>query len=152
MSKKRQREEEKRLEAVLDALLPDVESLSEPEVDRLHEDGACDLADIRRRLHTMANEVAAGHRRAGHAAPKALTAFAEAMDDSPRLPRDPAAALAKAARFVKALGQAVVPPVGGLRVVEAYRKGDAELTERDRAALDEAADTLRQEPEKNDKG
>ena len=73
------------------------------------------------------------------------------MDDSPRLPRDPAAALAKAARFVKALGQAVVPPVGGLRVVEAYRKGDAELTERDRAALDEAADTLRQELERDDK-
>lgn len=150
MAKKRQREEEKRLEAVLDALLPDVENLSDADVDHLIAESACDVSAIRRRLHTMANDAAANHRRAGHAAPKALVAFADAMDDSPKLPRDPAAALAKALHFVKALGQAVVPPIGGLHVVEAYRKGDVELTDHDRAVLDEAADALRRELEGDD--
>jgi len=35
----------------------------------------CDLPAIRKRLQVTANDVAASHRRAGHAAPKALTAF-----------------------------------------------------------------------------
>lgn len=151
MSKKRQREEARKLEAILDALLPDVENLSEDEVDRLVTESQCDLPAIRKRLQVTANDVAASHRRAGHAAPKALTAFAEAMDDSPKLPRDPAAALAKAARFVEALGRVVLPLTGGFRPVEAYRKGDAELTARDRALLDEATDALRRELEGNDK-
>lgn len=147
MSKKRQREEAKRLEAMLNALLPDVENLSDEEVDRLIIESGCDLPTIRKKLHATATEVAASYRRQSHAAPKALVAFADAMDDSRKLPRDPAAAIAKAVRFVEALGQRLLPPVGGLTIREAYRKGDAELSERDRAVLDEAADALRKELE-----
>jgi hypothetical protein len=145
MSKKRQREEAQRLDALLESLLPDLEQLSQADVDRLVVESGCDLPATRRQLRTTANEISASYRRKGQPAPRALTAFADAMDDSSKLPQNAAAALAKAARLVEALGNKLMPPLEGLRIIEAYRMSDRELSERDREVLDNASAELRRE-------
>ncbi len=143
MSKDDQRKDAQRLEELMGALLPDIEEMPREEVDALLAESGCDLRAIRESLHTTATELAASYRRNGQAAPKALVAFAEAMDDRPILPRDPKAAEAKAAGWIRQLGQAFRVPAGQARVLEAYRKGEADLSDRDRKTLDGAAAKLR---------
>ncbi|MEX1245269.1 MAG: hypothetical protein WEB59_07135 [Thermoanaerobaculia bacterium] len=143
MVKKDEKEDEQRLKNAVGALLPDIEEMSREDIDSLLEESGCDLTEIRRTLHATAAEIAANYRRNGKAAPVALVAFAEAMDDSPLLPRDPKAAEAKAAGWIRQLGRALPLPAGQAQVLEAYRKGEADLSDRDRRILDAAAAELR---------
>jgi hypothetical protein len=143
VSKNDRRKEAQRAEELLAALLPDVEQMSREEVDSLFTESGCDLQAIRKSLNVTATEIAASYRRKGQPAPKALVAFAEAMDDRPILPREPKAAEAKAAVWIRQLGQVFQVPAGQGRVLEAYRKGEADLSDRDRKTLDGAAEKLR---------
>jgi len=143
MSKNDHKKDAQLLEELMGAILPDVEEMSREEVDSLLAESGCDLRAIRKSLHTAASELAASCRRNGQAAPKTLVAFAEAMDDSPILPRDPKAAEVKAVGWIRQLGQVFHVPAGQARVLEAYRKGEADLSDRDRVTLDGAAAKLR---------
>lgn len=143
MPKKDERKDAQRLEELMDALLPNIEEMSQEDVDSLLAESGCDLQTIRKTLHATATEIAANYRRLGQAAPKALVVFAEAMDDRPILPSDPKAAEAKAAGWIRQLGQALRLPAGQPRILEAYRKGETDLSDRDRQTLDAATATLR---------
>ena len=143
MSKNDQKKDSQRLEGLMAALLPDIEKMPLEEVDSLLAESGCDLRAIRKSLHTTATDLAASYRRNGQAAPKALVTFAEAMDDRPNLPRDSKAAEAKAAGLIRQLGQVFRVPAGQPRILEAYRKGEGDLSDRDRATLDGAAAKLK---------
>lgn len=144
MSKKSEDKKEKqKLEALLDALMPNVEEMTDEEVRVLLAEGE-DLRPLRANLHTMAMEQAAAYRRHGHVAPKALTRFAEAMDDGPGLPADPAAAESKALRWIRSLETpGTAPAADAIRLLKAARKGDKELSERDKGHVDAAAARLK---------
>lgn len=152
MSKKEEEKEARRLEELLDAILPNVEELSSEEVDAVLADDGDLLRETRAALRDSALELAAAHRSRGHAAPKALTRFAEAMDDRPNLSADPAAAESKAMSLMRSLAAKITSPLGQLQLLEAYRKGDEEFSQRDRELLDAATARLKKKLERDGSG
>lgn len=138
MSKEKKRERD-RLRQIIDNLQVDPVSASIEDIDEVL-DGE-DVTQLRARLFRRARELATAQRKQHVPVSRALQKFLDAMNDGPSLPADPNDA------FTKAVDQLKMPTAVSLgsapRQVEAYRKGDKELTEKDKSILKDAAERLR---------
>lgn len=137
MSKEKKRERD-RLRQIIDNLQVDPVSASIEDIDEaLDGEG---VTQLRARLFQRARELAAAQRKQRVPVSRALQKFLDAMNDGPSLPADPNDA------FTKAVDQLKMPTAVSLgsspRQVEAYRKGDKQLTEKDKSILKDAAERL----------
>ena len=141
MSKEKKRERD-RLRAIIDNLQVDPAVAPIEDIDETLEEK--DITKLRARLHQRARDIASAQWKQQISASRALQKFMDAMNDGPSLPADPSDAFAKA---VEELSMFSMPPAVSLAStppqVEKYRKGDKELTEKDKTILKDAAERLR---------
>lgn len=130
----------------MQSLFPDDTSTSDQEVSAFLDAAGCDLDQLRARLIEAAQGFGAAERREQRAAPPYLKDLVDSLRQSASLPRNPLAAASRAKEWLTGLMQQVPAP-GALRIVEAYRKDDGDLTEEDKKALDAIGDELRREVE-----
>lgn len=141
MTKKRDSEEFKRIDAAYDAFYNELASMPIEDVRRALAEAGIDRALLRERLHARANEIARAHRASGHAASHVLTRLLDQTSSASTLPADPKRASDKARQYVRNLF------AGGLsgpqaQVVGAFR-GQGDLTDRDKETIDEIDAELR---------
>ena len=138
MSKEKKRERD-RLRAIIDNLQVDAATAPIEDIDEALDEK--DISKLRARLHQRARDIATAQRKQQIPVSRALQKFLDAMNDGPSLPADPSDA------FTKAVEQFSMPSAVSLgstpRQVEAYRKGDKDLTEKDKTILKDAAERLR---------
>jgi hypothetical protein len=144
-------DEANKLDALVQTLFPDDATVSDQEVSAFLDAMKSDVEGLRARLIAVTRGFAAAERREQRAAPPHLRGVVESLENSGSLPRNPAAAASRAKEWLTGLMQTGSFP-DTLRVVEAYRKSDADLTEADKKALDRLADELRGEIEDDGKG
>ncbi len=138
MSKEKKRERD-RLRNIIDNLQVDPVTAPIDDIDDVLDNK--DISKLRGRLHQRAREIASAQRKQKIPVSRALQKFIDAMNDGPSLPADPKDA------FTKAVEQFSMPAAVSLgstpRQVEAYRKGEKDLTEKDKTILKDAAERLR---------
>ena len=138
MSKEKKRERD-RLRTIIDNLQVDPATAPISDIDEALEEK--DITKLRARLHHRARDIASAQWKQQIPVSRALQKFMDAMNDGPSLPADPSDA------FTKAVEEFSMPPAVSLGStppqVEAYRKGDKELTEKDKTILKDAAERLR---------
>ncbi len=132
---KKSNPDEKRHEDLFHDLHGELDHMTEEDLDRLLSDAGVDVAESQRKVARLADELAAAFRAQNRPAPKFLVNLARAMrGDAP-------ASFADAKRQHEAwaadLGRSTSSG-GPVRIVAAARrKGDAELSDADRALLEE---------------
>jgi hypothetical protein len=138
MSKEKKRERD-RLRTIIDNLQVDPVNAPIEDIEEALDEK--DITKLRARLHQRARDIAGSQRKQRIPVSRALQKFMDAMNDGPSLPADPSDA------FTKAVEQLSMPPAVSLgstpRQVEAYRKGNKDLTEKDKTILKDAAERLR---------
>lgn len=143
-------DEANKLDALVQTLFPDDATVSEQEVSAFLGALGSNVEGLRARLIEAARAFAASERREQRAAPPYLRDVVESLENSGSLPRSSTAAASRAKEWLIGLMQPGSCP-RTLRVVEAYRKGDADLTEKDKETLDKLAEELRREIEDDGK-
>ncbi len=146
----RRDDEANRLDALVRSLFPDDATATDQEVSAFLEAMNSDVEGLRTRLVEAARELGAAERREQRSAPPYLRDVVTSLENAGSLPRELGAAASRAKEWLKGLMQPVSAP-GHLTILEAYRKGDADLTEKDKETLDELADELRRKVEDDDK-
>lgn len=141
MSRKRDRENLDRIEAVYSALYNEIGEVSIDEVRRSLAEAGIDRGELRERLNERAKDLARAKRRESYGASPALMRLIEQTSDATTLPADPKRALEKAKRY---LTDVFTPSGAGQQpqVVGAFR-GGGELSERDKEIIDEIDADLR---------
>jgi hypothetical protein len=138
MSKEKKRERD-RLRQIIDSLQVDPATAPIEDIDEAL--AGEDVTRLRTRLFQQAHEIATAQRRQGIPVSRALQKFIDSMNDGPALPAD------RNDAFTKAVEQFAMPAAVSLgstpRQLEAYRKGDKDLTEKDKTILKDAAERLR---------
>lgn len=138
MSKEKKRERD-RLRQIIDSLQVDPATAPIEDIDDAL-DGE-DITKLRRRLLQQAREIATAQRKKQIPVSRALQKFIDAMNDGPTLPADSSDA------FTKAVEHFTMPPAVSLgstpRQLGAMRKGNEDLTEKDKTILKDAAERLR---------
>jgi len=149
MSKKRDKEQLDRINATYDALFNDGDDMPIEEVRRALADAGIDRVALREALNARAKEIARASWAKGAAAPPALTRVIEQTGDDSKLPADPKRALDKAKQYMANL----FGGSGGGRseIVGAFR-GEGELTNGDKATIDDIDAELRERVEAEDQG
>jgi hypothetical protein len=136
---KAQKQERDRLRTIIDNLQVDPATAPMEDINEAL-DGE-DIAKLRARLFQRAREIATAQRKNQTPVSRALQKFIDAMNDGPALPAD------RSDAFTKAVEQFSMPSAVTLRStprqLEAYRKGDKDLTEKDKTILKDAAERLR---------
>lgn len=138
MSKEKKRERD-RLRQIIDNLQVDPATAPLEDIDEAL-DGE-DVTKLRARLFQRAREIATAQRKQQIPVSRALQKFIDAMNDGPSLPAD------RSDAFRKAVEQFTMPAAVSLgstpRQVGAMRKGNEDLTEKDKTVLKDAAERLR---------
>lgn len=133
MSKKSKPQEElSRLEELLE---PDVEDMTKEELAARLSGSGTDVRRLHRRLANRAREIELQYRKQLGSAPPFLREAISQLDPE-KLPGKTSAALDKATSWIDGLSRITSLPSQPV-VLESYRKGDQELSERDRELLDE---------------
>lgn len=132
------------LRDLYDALAPDPDELTPEEVAAELEGAEDEAAGLRSLIAERAEGLARELRKNGIAAPPVLKDLAETLSDTTTLPRDEKLARTRAAARIADMERRK-PVAPGYELLEAARKGRAELTKKDRDLLDAEADELRKE-------
>lgn len=144
------RQDSKKDEKILDALLPDIEQMSREDAEALFAETGADLLELRARLRDAARGIAADLRKRGTPAPRSLTRAIEALDDSQRLPQSSdAAAMAKAAEVVRRF-RTPQPIPEDAQLLKAARLSPGASAADDDGAAEELAADLKKELESDD--
>jgi hypothetical protein len=144
------KDDSKKDEQILEALLPDIENMSREEADELLAETGVDLRALRARLRDTAKGIAADLRKNGTAAPRSLTRAIEALDDSEKLPASSdTAALAKAKNVIRKF-RTPQPMPKDPKYLKAARLTPSTSNTDDDAAAEKLAEELRQEIEKDE--
>lgn len=142
------KKDEKKDEQILDALLPDIDTMSREEAKELIAETGVDMRALRARLQETAKGIASELRKAGTPAPRYLTRAIEALDDSQRLPTtSDEAALSKASDVIRQF-RTPQPIPENAKLLKAARFSPNATTD-DRAAEKLAGD-LRKELDEDD--
>src|SRR6185295_14462391 len=140
MSKESKKERD-RLRQIIDSLQVDPATAPIEDVDEVLE--GTDISKLRGRLFNRAREIATAQRQQQIPVSRALQKFIDAVNDGPALPAERNDAFAKAVEQFTLPAAVSLGSSGPPRQVEALRKGDKDLTEKDRAILKDAAERLR---------
>src|SRR5262245_25960848 len=120
MSKKRDREHLERLNAAHDSLFPDIDAMSDLEVQRALDEFGVDREALRAQFHTAANRLAHQLRVDGASVPPYLSRALEQLSDARQLPKQPRRALEKAKALLSEAFESATRP-RSLEIVGAYR-------------------------------
>ena len=138
MSKEKKRERE-RLRQIIDSLQVDPATAPIEDIDEAL--AGEDITKLRARLFQRAREIATVQRKQQIPVSRALQKFIDATNDGAALPAD------RNDAFLKAVEHLQMPSAVTLastpRQVEAYRKGDKDLSQKDKNILKDAAERLR---------
>lgn len=143
------KDDSKKDEQILEALLPDIENMSREEADELLAETGVDLRALRARLRDTAKGIAADLRKNGTAAPHSLTRAIDALDDSEKLSTSSdTAALAKAKDVIRRF-RTPQPVPKAPKYLRAARLTPSKSDDDD-AAAEKLVEDLRQEIEKDE--
>lgn len=144
------KQDTKREEQILSALLPDIENMSREDADTLFQETGADLRDLRAKLRDAAKAIASDLRKNNTPAPRSLTRTIEALDDAQLLPQtSDDAALATARDLVRRFRTPQPIPKDAKLLKAARRSSNADAGEDDEAIEKLTAD-LREEIEGDD--